>query len=378
MGSGILENLRLGALDGIAALIVILVVVISAVAIIAVAIVNCIKAAKEHKDALEDKAEDEFFAEYGVTGEEMRLNRQLSEKRAKLLSNKRIREELLDEEHLIIVHDTVEVPVEAESSPVNEQPSQPVSEEPVRQEPPVEERNEKTVEEPAPAVVAEETAPEPVKEEKAEEPKPVKPEKSALKKKPDDWSKYDGEYEGVYYDPEDACYYEGTPSPALAKKLAAKKAELDAEAKKNRKEVIVKKITPPFLALKTPKNKRNEPAKVDGFDESIIYGKYIVEHVSKEDGSEEYFYTLYSPSNKILYQSSNYSALEYVQRAITRFQTHVLVGSFLVEVEDSKFFFELRRKSYVHKGDPQNSFEEANALISEVKKYAQTDIIREQ
>lgn len=438
-----IENLKLGALEGITAAIVLLTVIVAAVAILIVILINGVKAVKEHKDALEDKKEDEFFAQYGVTGEELRLNRKLSEMREKLRSDKRIKEELLDEKHIVIVHDTVEVPVEAENietenadseneavaddvTAVQEDPvvyaepeyvpepviedEEPVAEpesveepEPIEEAEPIEDAEpaeevapaEDTVpeeaipEEELPVTVEADTKSEPIEAKKESEPEEdnrvvASSDKLVPKKKEDDWSKYDGEYEGVYYDPEDACYYEGTPSPEIAEKLATKQAELEAQAKKDKKnkkkkkEVIVKRIAPPFLALKTPKNERKKPESVEGFDESVIYGKYVIEHVTKEDGSEEYFYTLYAPNDKVLYESSNYSALEYCHRAITRFQTHVLVGMFMINVEDMKFYFELRRKTYVHKGEPQNTFEDANALVSEVKSYAQTDIIREQ
>ncbi|MDE6302755.1 MAG: hypothetical protein K2M36_04115, partial [Clostridia bacterium] len=228
-------------------------------------------------------------------------------------------------------------------------------------------------EEPANEVVEEEIIEEVVQEEVAAENVAV-----ATEPKEDDWSKYDGEYEGVYYDPEDACYYEGTPSPEIAEKLAQKQKELEEEAKNNRVEVIVKKIAPPFLPLKTPKNERKTPESVEGFDLAIIYGKYVVEHLDKEDGTQEWFYTLYNPSGEAIYLSNNYSEREYCIRAIPRFQTHVLVGEFHIEMADEKFHFELSRKTYVHKGELQNTFEEANAVIAQIKSYAQTDIIREQ
>ncbi|UKI21322.1 MAG: hypothetical protein L6V83_07245 [Christensenella sp.] len=180
-----------------------------------------------------------------------------------------------------------------EPAPVEEPVQEPVAEE-IKEEP-----KEEVKPEPVEAV-NEGTKPEAVEPVKEEEPKKqgvAQPAaKKVVKKKPDDWSKYDGTYEGYYYDPEDACYYEGTPSPALAKKLAAKEAELEALNANKDKKVIIKKIAPPFAALKTPKNARKAPQKVAGFDESVIYGKYIIEHVDKEDGTQEYFSTLYDAS----------------------------------------------------------------------------------
>ena len=182
----------------------------------------------------------------------------------------------------------------------------------------------------------------------------------------------------MYYDPEDACYYEGLPRPALAKKLAAKRAQLEEEQKKN-KGFVVKKISAPFLSLRTPKHPRKTPEKVQGFDEAVIYGKYVVEHApNAETRAEEYFYTLYDPRGGVLYESNNYSSLEYCQRAILRFKTHVLIGEFKIEAINGKYAFVLSRKTYVHAGNPEDSYDDAFKRINKIKSYAHTDIIREQ
>ena len=403
-----IENLKLGPFDGYSALIVIIVFVFALVALVAVLVVSIIKAIKERKDAKEDKAENDFYSEYGVNAEEMRLNQKLARLRGEVKNAMRGKKPANAP-----VDDAPVAENEAEETPVEEVKEEPTPEvapviEPVAEEKvepaPVEEK----VEEPAPV---EEPVQEPVAEEIKEEPKeevkpepveavnegtkpeavePVKEEepkkqgvaqpaaKKVVKKKPDDWSKYDGTYEGYYYDPEDACYYEGTPSPALAKKLAAKEAELEALNANKDKKVIIKKIAPPFAALKTPKNARKVPQKVAGFDESVIYGKYIIEHVDKEDGTQEYFYTLYDASGNDIYESSNYTTKEYCERAINRFKSHAIIGTYTIEAADGKFFFVLKRKTYVHKGAPQNTFEDANARMKEIKSFAQTDIIREQ
>lgn len=396
-----MENLKLGPLEGYSALIVIIVLVLALAALVAVLVVSIIKALKERKDQKEDKAENEFYSEYGVNAEEMRLNQKLARLRGEVRDAMRGKKRAKTEE--TAQEDSPAVPVEEvkdEPAPVEETPVQeptPVVEEKAEEPAPVEEVKEEPKEEPAPEPV-QEPAPEPVAEpvqepvpEPVQEPvpEPVVEEpkkqgvaqpaaKKVVKKKPDDWSKYDGTYEGYYYDPEDACYYEGTPSPALAKKLAAKEAELEALNANKDKKVIIKKVAPPFAALKTPKNARKEPQKVAGFDESVIYGKYIIEHVDKEDGTQEYFYTLYDASGNDIYESSNYTTKEYCERAINRFKSHALIGTFTIEAADGKFFFVLKRKTYVHKGAPQNTFEDANARMKEIKSYAQTDIIREQ
>lgn len=391
-----MENLKLGPLEGYSALIVIIVLVLALAALVAVLVVSIIKALKERKDQKEDKAENEFYSEYGVNAEEMRLNQKLARLRGEVRDAMRGKKRAKTEE--TAQEDSPAVPVEEVKGqePVEEEKpvAEPIAQEPVQEPAPVEEVKEEPKEEPAPEPV-QEPAPEPVAEPVQEPvpeptPEPVAEEepkkqgvaqpaaKKVVKKKPDDWSKYDGTYEGYYYDPEDACYYEGTPSPALAKKLAAKEAELEALNANKDKKVIIKKVAPPFAALKTPKNARKEPQKVAGFDESVIYGKYIIEHVDKEDGTQEYFYTLYDASGNDIYESSNYTTKEYCERAINRFKSHALIGTFTIEAADGKFFFVLKRKTYVHKGAPQNTFEDANARMKEIKSFAQTDIIREQ
>lgn len=434
-----LDNLKLGPIDGFSALVIIVALVLAAAALIAVLVFNILKAVKEKKDAQEDKEENEFYSEYGVTGEELRLNQKLARLRNKLKGN-----DVNDVDDVPVVPDVDEQPVQeqkeelvvqdepvAEEAKAQEQVQEQVAADEVKEEavaepvaePVKEEVKEEPapVQEPAPVEVVETPAPaepvvpaepvaepvqevepvaekeepapvkeEPVKEEPVVEPEPVKEEvsvkkgvekpttKKVVKKKPDDWSKYDGTYEGYYYDPEDACYYEGTPSAALAKKLAAKEAELEALNANKDKKVVIKKVAPPFAALKTPKNVRKTPEKVAGFDESVIYGKYVIEHVDKPDGSQEYFYTLYDASGNNIYESSNYTTKEFCERAINRFKSHAIIGTYTIEAADGKFFFVLKRKTYVHKGSPQNTFEEANAHMKEIKNFAQTDIVREQ
>ena len=416
-----MQDFKLGPLDGAAALIVIVVAIVAALALVAVFVVNIVKAVKERNDKKEDQAENEFFAEYGVTGEELRLNQKIAQKRQELLGLLRkkkvktaktaepvseqpivqdepvVTEEPVAEEQEPTPEPVVQEEVKEEPAPVEEPVKEEVKEEPVqepivepvKEEPIKEEPKAEPVQEPVAEEPVKEPTPEPVvQEEVKEEPAPVeepkkqgvaKPAaKKVVKKKPDDWSKYDGTYEGYYYDPEDACYYEGTPSAALAKKLAAKEAELEALNANKDKKVVIKKVAPPFAALKTPKNKRQAPKPVAGFDEAVIYGKYVIEHVDKEDGTQEWFYTLYDASGNNIYESSNYTTQAYCERAINRFKSHAIIGTYTIEAADGKFFFVLKRKTYVHKGSPQNTFEEANSHMREIKNFAQTDIVRVQ
>lgn len=397
-----MQDIKLGPFDGITAVLVIVACIIAAACLVAVFVVNIIKAIKEHFDDKEDKAEDEFFAEYGVTGEELRLNQKIAQKRNELMSlmhSRKARRASMAQKSEPDASPETQEPVEEtpiEPAPV-EEPIAPAAEpapiefapkEEVKEEPIPEPVKEEPIPEPISEPVKEEVKPEPIVEPAPVEPAPVeepkkqgvaKPAaKKVVKKKPDDWSKYDGTYEGYYYDPEDACYYEGTPSPALAKKLAAKEAELEALNANKDKKVVIKKVAPPFAALKTPKNKRQAPKPVAGFDESVIYGKYVIEHVDKGDGTQEWFYTLYDASGNNIYESSNYTTQEYCERAINRFKSHAIIGTYTIEAADGKFFFVLKRKTYVHKGSPQNTFEDANSHMREIKNFAQTDIVRVQ
>ncbi len=407
-----IDDFKFGMLEGVTGLVVLIAVALAVILLLVVIIVNACKIRKERRDEKEDNAENEFYAEYGITGEELRLNERLTRKRD-LLKGKGIY--LVEEQEPAPVKEQVEEtqpveePVEEVEENAEEQVVEPIAEE--KQPEPVEEPEQvvepeevkepesvqeqvkeeepivepEQVAEPEPVVEQEPTAePEPVVEEAQPETEPIKTgvekpkTKKIVKKKPDDWSKYDGEYDGYYYDPEDACYYEGTPSPALAKKLAAYQAQLDAQNANKDKKVIIKKVAPPFAALKTPKNARQTPKPVEGFDEAVIYGKYVVEHVDKEDGTQEYFYTLYDASGASIYESANYSSLEYCQRAIVRLKSHAIVGQFTIETENGSFFVVIKRKSYVHKGLPQPTLESANSNMRKIKSFVQTDIVREQ
>lgn len=434
-----LANLHIGSLTGLSALAVIVAIAVVGGLIFIVFLISAIRAVKENKDSKEDEREKEFYKEYGLSPEEMRLNLKLARLRKQKPKKETaapkteepapeeakeddfVQEETPKEEP---VQEPVEEPAKEEPAPEEPKAEEPVKEpepepqpepepepqpepvkepepepqpEPVKEEPAKEEPAPKVEEAPAPKEEPKENkdavlAPEPKKEEPKEEaPLPeddaqkaeevgkkkqavVKPAaKKVVKKKPDDWSKYEGDYEGYYYDPEDACYYEGEAPADVQKKLEEKRKELEAANAKGDKKVVIKKIAPPFATLKTPKHPRQAPKAVAGFDESVIYGKYVIEHTGNE-----YYYTLYDSGNKVLYTSGNYSTLDYCKRAITRFKTHVLVGTYTTESVDGKFSCVIKRKSYTHRADPCNTFEEAEALKKQIKSFAQTDIIREQ
>lgn len=340
----------MGMFEGVTGILVIVFIVIAVVLIATVVALSIIRGSKEER---EEKKKAEAAAK-------------------KKADNAVVETPAVEPAKEEVKPEPVIEPVKEEIKP--EPVIEPVKEE-VKPEPVVEPVKEEVQPEPVVEPVKEEVQPEPVvepiKEVKKGVDKPNAPKK--VVKKPDDWSKYDGEYEGFYYDPEDACYYEGKPNAATAKKLAAKKAELDAANAKTGKKVVIKKIAPPFATLKTPKHPRQEPVAVAGFDEAAIYGKYVIEHVG-----DEYFYTLYSNDNKTLYESGNYASLEYCKSAIQRFKTHALVGVFTIEEKEGKFNFVLKRKSYSHRGSAQNSIADAEKHGKDVKYFAQTDIVREQ
>ena len=87
---------------------------------------------------------------------------------------------------------------------------------------------------------------------------------------------------------------------------------------------------------------------------------------------------IYDANGNNIYESSNYTTQAYCERAINRFKSHAIIGTYTIEAADGKFFFVLKRKTYVHKGSPQNTFEEANSHMREIKNFAQTDIVRVQ
>lgn len=227
---------------------------------------------------------------------------------------------------------------------------------------------------PAPAPVA---APAPVVEKKPEpvkeEPAPAAEEEMTAEEREyrdhegveGDWSNYDGEYEGYYYDPHDGCYYEGEP-PVYVLKMYEKKPIT--------KEQIIKKVAPRSAPITSkPISKRAPIKKVKGFDESVIYGQYIVEH----EGSE-YFFTLYSNKGETLYESYNYYEKQYCLDAINRFKKHVLVGAFSIEAKDGDFYFMLKRNTLHYQGPAKKIRVQADESIVTVKYFAQTDLIREQ
>lgn len=220
------------------------------------------------------------------------------------------------------------------------------AEEPVAEEVPTEESvaEEPVAEEPVEEVATEEVAEEPVAEEAPAE-EPVAEETPAE--------------EAVAEEP--------------AEEVAAEEVAEEPVAEKK-----VVKLIAPFMPMDTPKNERKEPQKPVSFDDSTIYGKYVIEHAVKEDGNNEYFFTLYGAGGKVLYESGNYSSLEFCQDAIKRFRAHVYHGVFTIDNADGRFFYVLKYKGFTYKGAPTAAFDEVTSLVKQVKHYFGTFVVREQ
>ncbi len=293
-----IENFKLGTLTGVSALVVLGVVALVVVIALVVIIVNGAKAVKERKDKKEDDKEDAFFAEYGVTGEQVRLNESLAAKRERLRTRRNV-----PEVKWKVVEKVVEV--EKQPDPQENQPEQPekldyipmnivYDEDMIYPIPPtvfdedevysmehikvfndndpnvvfLPERMDEEDEivqleeyvEPEP-----EPEPEPV-EEKVEE--PVEEEPKPEEKHPDplyplpineelideyyytpspeledgreeNWDRYNGNFAGFYYNPYDGCYHEGYAPKSLVKKLVDKQAEYNETHPDRSKKYIV-------------------------------------------------------------------------------------------------------------------------------------------
>ncbi|MCQ2602854.1 MAG: hypothetical protein MJ193_02880, partial [Clostridia bacterium] len=182
-----------------------------------------------------------------------------------------------------------------------------------------------------------------------------------LEQRQGDWSNYDGEYDDYYYDPIDACYYEGKP-PVYVQKMYLPPAP----------DPVIKKIANPAAPIMSkPRAARKEVNAKNKDIVSSIYGQYIV-----ENEGDEYFFTLYSNKGAVLFESFNYANEEYCKSAVKRFKKHVLAGAFSVEEENGKFHFVLTRKINTYYGPDKATRVEAEKSIEDVKYYAVTDIIR--
>lgn len=177
-----------------------------------------------------------------------------------------------------------------------------------------------------------------------------------------EWSNYEGEFKGYYFDPQENCYFEGK-APVYVQKMYLPEPPPP----------VVKKIMPPSAPLTSkPKAQRPELVKKSGFDMASIYGQYVV----GRDGGE-YYFTLYSAGGELLYASENYLTEEFCRQAVNRFKKHVLVGSFSVEEDGvDGYRYRLVRNVNVYLGPDKTTRVEAEDCIKNVKYFAQTDIVR--
>ena len=182
-----------------------------------------------------------------------------------------------------------------------------------------------------------------------------------LNERQGNWDNYDGEYVGYYYDPLEGCYFKGNAP------VYVQKTYLPAPPPP-----VVKRVMPPCAPLTSkPKAQRPELVQKDGFDIAKIYGQYVV-----GNEGEEYFFTLYSNKGDLLYASDNYASKQYCLDAIKRFKKHVLAGSFSIEGEAGDYHYKLVRNLNTYIGPQKAVRVDAEKSMSDLKYYAQTDVIR--
>ncbi len=240
-------------------------------------------------------------------------------------------------------------------TPTTEVPVAPVQTAPVQPEP---------VQAPVQASTpAEQPASQPVNAVPDEE-NPIAADVMPLDQRQGDWSNYDGEYDGYYYDPIDVCYYEGK-APVYVQKMYLPPVER-----------VVRKIKSPAAPLtEKPKEKRLGIKGVKtGFDMSDIYGQYIIEH----NAAGEYYFTLYSNKEVTLYESHNYTSEQFCRDAIKRFKKHVIAGTHEIVGKDGIFNFVLTRKLNTYVGPDKYTREDAVTSWKKMKYYAQTDVVKMQ
>lgn len=175
------------------------------------------------------------------------------------------------------------------------------------------------------------------------------------------WDNYDGEYVGYYYDPLEGCYFKGNAP------VYVQKTYLPAPPPP-----VVKRVMPPCAPITSkPKAQRAELPVKEGFDIAKIYGQYIV-----GNEGDEYYFTLYSNKGDMLYASENYASKQYCLDAIKRFKKHVLAGSFSIEGEAGDYHYKLVRNLNTYIGPQKAVRVDAEKSMSDLKYYAQTDVVR--
>lgn len=175
-----------------------------------------------------------------------------------------------------------------------------------------------------------------------------------------DWSNYEGEFAGYYYDPLEGCYFPGK-APVYVQKTYLPVPPPP----------VVKKVMPPSAPILSKPKAARAPLSAKPDIASAIYGQYVI----GTQGEEAYF-TLYSNKGALLYASENYLTREYCVAAIKRFKKHVLVGAFSVEGEDGAYHYKLVRNLNTYIGPDKATRAEAEECLKQLKYYAQTDVVR--
>ncbi len=176
-----------------------------------------------------------------------------------------------------------------------------------------------------------------------------------IEKRQGSWTNYAGDWEGYYFDPQDDCYYEGK-APIEVQKMYLPPAEK-----------IIKKVRAAGAPL-TEKAKEKRSA-VSATALSGFYGQYVIEH----NAEGEYFFTLYSKENSVLFASHNYRNEQYCIDGVNRFKKHVIAGTFEIVEKDGKFHYVLTRNINVYEGENYPTREEAEKAVKRTKNFAQTD-----
>ena len=175
-----------------------------------------------------------------------------------------------------------------------------------------------------------------------------------------DWTNYEGEFAGYYYDPLEGCYFPGK-APVYVQKTYLPVPPPP----------IVKKVMPPSAPITTKPKAPRAPLSAKPDIAAAIYGQYVIGMQG-----EVAFFTLYSNKGAMLYASENYRSREYCVAAIKRFKKHVLVGAFSVEGEDGAYHYKLVRNLNTYIGPDKATRAEAEESLKNLKYYAQTDVVR--
>lgn len=450
------NSLKIGPFVEYEAFILLLTLILVALVVIAVLIINGVKSLKENNDKIEDKKEKEFFAEYGISPDELRLNQKIANLRVVKKKTPTIKSKVIftsednsnkfqsenndlsraPQENILsnVVAENINVDntgiesldtvqtVETEdiaaglvnnnsaaedlfaqpsdvstqaidfgdematsTAPVDdldaafgivpnnepapiETPAEPVV--PIVESAPVVEPE--PVQEPIANEESAESSSEPEQPATPEEPAPEEP-KKFLKKKGENWLKYDGEYVGYYYDPVDAYYYKGKATPNIQARIDEFKEFYASKSAENAANINPKDEQPKSVEIGTPKSQRPERTAPQAPDEAATAGLYVINHIG-----EEYFFTLYSPTGEEIYESGNFNSSDYATQALKLYRKHLDTGVPAIVKTKGKFCWILKAKGIKYTGIHYDTQEEATKALENMKNFGYTDIIVEE